>query len=117
MAIHLTENAARQIRDAVMGRRGGLGLRLGIKKVGCSGLAYTFDVAAAVGEGDHRFDEAGATVVIAADALAYLDGSTLDYVRDGFKQVFRVDNPRASATCGCGESFTIDPAAAPEARP
>jgi iron-sulfur cluster assembly protein len=117
VAIHLTESAARQIRDAIIGRRGGLGLRLGVRKVGCSGLAYTFDVATEVAEGDHRFDEREATVVVPADAIAYLDGSTLDFVREGFKQVFKVDNPRVSATCGCGESFTIEPDAAPEARP
>lgn len=92
--------------------RGGVGLRLGVKPVGCSGLAYTFDVALQPSEGEHRFEEGGATVVVPADALPYLDGSTLDFVREGFKQVFKVDNPRVSATCGCGESFTIDPAAA-----
>ncbi len=117
MAIHLTESAAQRIRDAVMGGRGGIALRLGVKQVGCSGLAYTFDVAQQAADGEHRFEEQGATVLVPDDALPYLDGATLDFVREGFKHVFKVDNPRVSATCGCGESFTIDPAMATEPRP
>jgi iron-sulfur cluster assembly protein len=116
VAIHLTESAARRIRETIVKGRGGLGLRLGVKQVGCSGLTYTFEAALQAAEGEHCFEELGATVVVPAEAFAYLDGATLDFVREGFKQVFKVDNPRVSATCGCGESFTIDPAAA-EVRP
>ena len=107
MAIQLTETAARQIRRSIVEKRGGLGLRLGIRKVGCSGLAYTFDVASEVGEGDHLFEAHDARVVVSAEAMAVLDGSTLDFVREGFKETFRVDNPNARSTCGCGESFGV----------
>ena len=106
MAITLTENAARQIQRSVE-KFGGIGLRLGVKQVGCSGFAYTFDMAREVGAGDHTFEAFDAKLVVDADALPYLDGSELDYVREGFKQMFAVKNPNVGATCGCGESFSI----------
>lgn len=106
MAITLTESAAKQIQSAVA-NLGGIGLRLGIKKVGCSGLAYTFDVAKEVGAGDHLFEAHDAKLVIDTDALAVLDGSQLDFVREGFKQMFTVQNPNVKSTCGCGESFNV----------
>lgn len=112
MAITLTENAARQIKRSVE-KYGGIGLRLGVKQVGCSGLAYTFDVARAVGADDHAFAAFDATLVVDAAALPYLDGSELDYVRDGFKQMFAVKNPNVAATCGCGESFSVTPGREP----
>ena len=87
MSIQLTEMAARHIRKSIVEKRGGVALRLGVRKVGCSGLAYTFDVA--------------------REALPYLDGSTLDFVREGFKETFRIENPNAKSTCGCGESFGV----------
>ncbi|MCW5625974.1 MAG: iron-sulfur cluster assembly accessory protein [Burkholderiales bacterium] len=107
MAITVTENAANHIRNAIVAKRGGVGLRLGIKKVGCSGLAYTFDVADDVGADDQLFEAYDAKVVVDREALSVLDGSTLDYVREGFKQVFKVENPNAKAQCGCGVSFSV----------
>lgn len=107
MTITLTENAARHIRNSIVAKRGGMGLRLGVRKVGCSGLAYTFDVAEAVGDGDQLFEAHDAKVVVDEDALRVLDGSTLDFVRDGFKEVFKVENPNAKSQCGCGESFNV----------
>ena len=107
MAIQLTENAAKQIQAQLAKRGTGIGLRLGVKKVGCSGFAYTFDYADEVRAGDHPFEGHGAKVVIDAPSLSFLDGSTLDFVREGFKQVFKVDNPNVDATCGCGESFSV----------
>jgi iron-sulfur cluster assembly protein len=106
MSITVTESAAAQIRRSVE-KLGGVGLKLGIKRVGCSGLAYTFDIAKEVGAGERVFVAHDAKVVVAADALPVLDGSELDYVREGFKQMFSVKNPNAKATCGCGESFTV----------
>jgi iron-sulfur cluster assembly protein len=103
----LTETAARQIRDSIVAKRGGVGLRLGIKKVGCSGFAYTFDVAREVAAGDHLFEAHDAKLVVDASALPIVDGSTLDFVRDGFKQIFRVVNPNVKNECGCGESFSV----------
>jgi len=106
MAITLTESAARQIRSAVAGM-GGIGLRLGIRKVGCSGLTYTFDVAKEVGANDSLFEAHDAKLVVDREALPVLDGSELDFVREGFKQMFSVNNPNVKSTCGCGESFNI----------
>lgn len=107
MAITLTENAAKQIQTQLAKRGRGVGLRVGVKKVGCSGFAYTFDYADEV-RGDDRLTEAfGAKVVISADSAAFLDGARLDFVKEGFKQVFKFDNPNVEATCGCGESFSV----------
>ena len=106
MAIKLTENAARQIKSSVA-RFGGIGLRLGVKTVGCSGLAYTFDMAQEVGANDRLFEAHEAKLVVDDESLPYLEGSELDYVREGFKQMFTVRNPNVDATCGCGESFSV----------
>ena len=107
MAITLTESAAKQIQGQLARRGKGLGLRVGVKKVGCSGFAYTFDYADEVRASDHPFEGHGAKVVIDDESFAFLDGSTLDFVREGFKQVFKVSNPNVDATCGCGESFSV----------
>lgn len=107
MAIHLTENAARQIRKSLARRGKGVGLRLGVKKVGCSGLAYTFEYADEVGANDALFEAHEAKVVVDKDTLPYLDGSTLDFERQGLKESFRFDNPNAKSECGCGESFSV----------
>jgi iron-sulfur cluster assembly protein len=107
MAITLTESAAQQIQSQLAKRGKGLGLRIGVKKVGCSGFAYTFDYADDVREGDRLFELNNAKVVIDADSLAFLDGSRLDFVREGFKQVFKFENPNVDSTCGCGESFSV----------
>jgi len=106
MAITLTPRAARQIASAVE-KFGGIGLRLGVKEVGCSGYAYTFDMAREVGPDDALFEADGAKLVVGARALGLLDGAELDYVRDGFKQMFTVKNPNVGDTCGCGESFSV----------
>jgi iron-sulfur cluster assembly protein len=106
VAIRLTASAARQIKSSVA-KFGGIGLRVGVKTVGCSGLAYTFDMAQEVGANDHLFEAHDAKLVVDGKSLPYLDGSELDYVREGFKQMFTVRNPNVEATCGCGESFSV----------
>jgi iron-sulfur cluster assembly protein len=107
MAITFTENAAKRIRSQLEQRGKGLGLRLGVKKVGCSGFAYTFDFADEVRAGDSAFEAHDATVVVDADSLPFIDGARLDFVKDGLKQMFSVDNPNVDNTCGCGESFSL----------
>jgi iron-sulfur cluster assembly protein len=111
MTITLTKTAARQIRTQLARRGKGMGLRVGVRKVGCSGFAYTFDYADEVRDGDQAFESHEATVVVAADALSFLEGSRLDFVKDGLKQMFAFDNPNVDNTCGCGESFSLKQAA------
>jgi iron-sulfur cluster assembly protein len=107
MAIQLTESAARQIQTQLAKRGHGLGLRVGVKKVGCSGFAYTYDYADSIDAGDRTFESHGVKVVVDGGALEILDGSTLDFVKEGLKQAFKFDNPNVDATCGCGESFSV----------
>ena len=103
----MSEAAARQIQNQLAKRGKGVGLRVGVKKVGCSGLAYTFDYADEMRPGDKLFEAHDAKVVVDADTLSFLDGSRLDFVKEGFKQVFKFDNPNVDSTCGCGESFNV----------
>lgn len=107
MAITLTQNAAEQIQKSIAKRGKGVGLRLGVKKVGCSGLAYTFDYADAVGANDVSFESHDAKIVVDKEALQYIDGSTVDFGREGLKESFKFENPNAKNQCGCGESFNV----------
>ncbi len=107
MSIQLTESAAKQIKAQLAKRGKGLGLRVGVKKTGCSGWAYTYDFADAVASGDQVFEAHEVKLVVDGESLEFLDGSTVDYVREGLKQAFKVENPNVDATCGCGESFTV----------
>ena len=111
MAITLTESAAKQIQNQLAKRGKGLGLRVGVKKVGCSGFAYTFDYADEVRAGDRTFEAHNAKVLVDADSLSFLDGARVDFVKEGLKQMFKFDNPNVDSTCGCGESFNIKEAA------
>lgn len=106
MSIQLTESAARRIQQQLRQRGTGLGLRVGVKKSGCSGHAYTLDYADALGPEDQVFEQHGATVVVRRDDLMLLDGMTLDFQKQGLNQAFKFLNPNAKAYCGCGESFT-----------
>ena len=107
MTIQLTENAAQQIKTQLAKRGKGLGLRVGIKKVGCSGWTYTFDYADEVKQGDQVFAAFDSKLVVDDKSLAFIDGSKLDFVKDGLKQTFKFDNPNVDSTCGCGESFSV----------
>lgn len=107
MAITLTENAAKQIRKQLAKRGKGLALRIGIKKVGCSGFAYTFDYADEVRADDRLFESCNANVVVDAGSFPFLDGSRIDFVKEGLNDSFRFDNPNVDNTCGCGESFSL----------
>jgi iron-sulfur cluster assembly protein len=107
MTIQLTESAAKQIKAQLAKRGKGLGLRVGVKKTGCSGWAYTYDYADDVKGSDQVFEAHDAKLVVDGESLEFLNGSTVDYVREGLKQAFKVENPNVDATCGCGESFTV----------
>jgi iron-sulfur cluster assembly protein len=112
MKIELTESAAKQIRKQLGARGKGIGLRVGVKNVGCSGFGYIYDYADEVQAGDQTFEAHEAKVVVDAKSLEFLNGSTLDYVREGLKQTFKFVNPNVDATCGCGESFSVKDKAA-----
>lgn len=107
MAIRVTEAAAKHIRS-VVAAKGGVGLKLGVKTVGCSGMAYTYDVANDIEAGDLVVEAHEAKLVVTRAALPFVDGSELDFVRDGFKQTLVVNNPNVKSTCGCGESFSVN---------
>ncbi|MEO7107524.1 MAG: iron-sulfur cluster assembly accessory protein [Rhodoferax sp.] len=107
MTITLTEAAAKQINAQLAKHGSGVGLRVGVKPVGCSGLTYTYDIADALQAGDQVFENFGAKLFVNAKALSSLDGSNLDYVTEGMKRAFQFDNPNVSSTCGCGESFNL----------
>ena len=107
MKIELTEIAAKQIQKQLAQRGRGVGLRVGVKDVGCSGFGYTYDYADEVHAGDLTFEAHDAKLVVDAKSLETLDGSTLDFVKEGMKQVFKFTNPNVDATCGCGESFSV----------
>ena len=105
--IQLTAPAARRINAQLAKRGTGIGLRLGVKKSGCSGWAYVLDYAEAIEPGDEVFESAGAKVVIKTEHLDKLDGITLDFQRDGLNEAFKFINPNVKGECGCGESFAV----------
>ena len=107
MAISLTPNAAAHVRRMLEKRGGGLGLKLGVKKTGCSGFAYALDYADQVGEDDVVFDSQSLKIVVPRAALELVDGTQVDYISEGLNQMFRFQNPNVADECGCGESFTV----------
>ncbi|UJP06197.1 MAG: iron-sulfur cluster assembly accessory protein [Nitrosomonas sp.] len=107
MSITLTENAARFIRQQFTKRGGSIAFRIGIKKSGCSGFAYTFDYADEIKSDDQLFESQETKIVVNKDNLAYLDGSQIDFVQEGLNGTFRFVNPNIDNTCGCGDSFSI----------
>ena len=109
MAITFTENAARQIQRQLAKRGKGIALRIGVKTVGCSGLAHTFDIADEVGPTDQSFEAHNARMLIDEKSLVFLDGSHIDFVTEGPRQIFKFDNPYVDSECGCGESFNLKP--------
>lgn len=107
MAVTMTEAAARHV-NRYLGRRGkGIGVRLGVKTTGCSGLAYTLEYADEASEDDVHFEDQGIKILIDPKSLAYLEGTQLDFVREGLNEGFKFSNPNERDRCGCGESFRI----------
>ncbi len=107
MAIQLTERAAAQIRKQLSRRGRGIGLRLGVKKAGCSGYAYVIDFADLIGPLDVVYESQGIKILVQQDHVDFLDGLEVDYRREGLNEAFQFQNPKAKGTCGCGESFTV----------
>jgi len=107
MAIRLSKTAAEQVRT-FLDKDGGVGLRLGVKKTGCSGWAYTVQLADCIEADDIVFEDSGVKVVVSHDNLGFLDGSEIDFVSEGIGTAFQFKNPNVTDECGCGESFTIE---------
>ena len=107
MAISLTESAADRVRGHLERRGHGIGLRLGIKKTGCSGYAYVVDYADSIDSDDIVFSEFGVKVVVSSDSLKLIDGTQVDFVKEGINEMFRFHNPNIKGECGCGESFSV----------
>ena len=106
MAITLTESAADRIRS-FLSKDGGIGMRIGVRKTGCSGFAYVVELTNSVQNDDAVFEDRGIQVVVSPNNLPYLDGMRIDFAKEGLNEGFRYDNPNVKSLCGCGESFGI----------
>ena len=107
MAITLTEKSANHVQNYISKRGKGIGLRLGVRTTGCSGLAYKLEFADNVQEGDFEFESNGVKVLVDPKSLPYIDGTELDFTREGLNEGFKFKNPNIKDECGCGESFTV----------
>lgn len=107
MAISLTESAATRIRTFLSSRGHGLGLRLSVRRTGCSGFAYVVNYADEVRADDVVFEDRGVKVFVDPPSLSLLDGTTVDFVKQGLNEAFRFRNPNVKGECGCGESFSV----------
>ena len=107
MQVALTERAAAHVQKFLTRRGKGVGLRLGVKTSGCSGMAYTLEFVDELADEDLTFDSHGVTVVVDPKSLVYLSGTELDFVREGLNEGFKFNNPNVKDQCGCGESFTV----------
>jgi iron-sulfur cluster assembly protein len=107
MSVSLTPSAAERVRSLLEKRGSGVGLRLGVKKTGCSGFAYVVNYADEVAANDVVFEDSGVRVIVDADSLRYVDGTEIDFVRQGLNEAFKFRNPNVRGECGCGESFNV----------
>jgi iron-sulfur cluster assembly protein len=107
MAVTLSPAAADRVKSFLASRGHGVGLRLGIKRTGCSGYAYVVNYAEDVGPGDTVFEHRGVKVVVDSGSLELVDGTEVDFVKHGLNEAFKFKNPKARAECGCGESFSV----------
>ena len=107
MAISLTDTAAKRVVNFLTNRGSGIGIRLSVQTTGCSGLGYNIEFVDSTNNDDIVFENKGVQVIIDAKSLIYLDGTEVDYVKEGLNEGFEFNNPNAKAECGCGESFTV----------
>jgi iron-sulfur cluster assembly protein len=107
MSVTLTERAATHVANFISKRGKGVGLRLGVRTTGCSGLAYKLEYADALNPEDVTFDSHGVKVVVDPKSLPYIDGTELDFTREGLNEGFKFNNPNVKDECGCGESFNV----------
>jgi iron-sulfur cluster assembly protein len=107
MSISLTESAATHVKNYLVKRGKGVGVRLGVKTTGCSGMAYTIEFADQVEDEDQIFEDKGVKVIINPKSMVYLSGTELDFTREGLNEGFKFTNPNEKDRCGCGESFSV----------
>jgi iron-sulfur cluster assembly protein len=107
MAISLTTSAAERVKSFLTHRGRGVGLRLGIKKTGCSGFAYVVNYADDINQDDVVFEADGVKVIVDRESLGFIDGTQVDFIKQGLNEAFRFRNPNVKGECGCGESFTV----------
>lgn len=107
MAVTLTENAAKHVRNFMIKRGKGVGLRIGVRTSGCSGMAYKLEFADEMAADDLQFVSGGVTLLVDPKSLPYIDGMELDYTREGLNEGFKFNNPNVKSECGCGESFGV----------
>ena len=107
MAISLTNSAAQRVRSYLEARGEGVGLRLGVTKTGCSGYSYVINYADDVDVTDVVFEDKGVKVIVDPEALALIDGTEVDFIKNGLNEAFSFKNPNVTGECGCGESFNI----------
>ena len=107
MSISLTEPAAERVRNYLADRGTGIGLRIGVKKTGCNGFAYVINYAEQVDDDDVVFEERGVKVVVDRESLELIDGTEVDFIKEGLNEAFRFRNPNITGECGCGESFSV----------
>jgi len=107
MALTLTEKAAKHVQKSLTSRGQGIGIRLGVKTSGCSGMAYVMEFVDQIEDDDQVFESQGIKVIVDPKSLVYIDGTELDFVREGLNEGFKFDNPNVKNECGCGESFNV----------
>lgn len=107
MAVTLTESAAQHINSQIAKSGKGVGLRIGVRKAGCSGYAYTLDIAQEIGASDKVFESHGAKILVDETSLPFLDGTEIEYAKQGLGYSFKFNNPNVKDQCGCGESFAV----------
>ncbi len=107
MAVSLTQPAADRVKSYLEARGKGIGLRVGIKKTGCNGYAYVVNYADDIDDSDIVFEDQGVKVVVDKESLELIDGTEVDFVKEGLNEAFRFRNPNVTGECGCGESFSV----------
>jgi len=107
MGISLTQPAAERVNAFLDSRGKGIGLRIGVKTTGCSGMAYVLEFIDEVNDEDQVFESKGVKLIIDPKSLLYLDGTELDFSKEGLNEGFKFNNPNVKDMCGCGESFTV----------
>ena len=107
MAVTLTEKAANHVLSKLHKRGRGLGIRVGVKTTGCSGMAYVLEYVDEIETNDNIFINHGVKIIVDPKSLVYIDGTEMDFVKEGLNEGFEFKNPNTSGECGCGESFTV----------